>query len=218
MTETCRLYLVTPPEFADLSRFADALEAALSAGDVACVQLRLKSKAGDSAPDDEILRAAARLIPIARAHEAAFLINDCPNLAKKSGADGVHVGQQDVSCREAREFLGDDATIGVTCHNSRHLALVASDDGADYIAFGAFYPTPTKDAPSRVDPKLLEWWRFATTVPAVAIGGITPDNCAALVAAGADFLAVSGAVWNHPAGPTKAIREFNGAMAQALGD
>lgn len=215
MTDACRLYLITPPALGDLPLFARDLEAALEAGDVAALQLRLKSPEGESAGDDEILRAAEKLLPIACAHDVAFLVNDRPDLAKKAGAEGVHLGQSDASCREARGLLGPEAIIGVTCHNSRHLALVAGEEGADYVAFGAFFPTRTKEAPTRADPEILEWWRYATTLPAVAIGGITPENCGPLVVAGADYLAVSGAVWNGPEGPAAAVRAFNGAIARA---
>ena len=215
MEHSCRLYLVTPPKIVDLPRFAGDLEAALAAGDVACVQLRLKSKDGTSPGDDEILAAAARLIPIARAGGAAFLLNDRPDLARRAGADGVHLGQSDASCREARAALGEGASIGVTCHDSVHLAMLAGEAGADYVAFGAFFPTGTKDAPTRAEPELLSRWRDATTLAAVAIGGITPENCAALVAAGADFLAVSSAVWERPEGPAAAVRAFSAAIAHA---
>ncbi len=215
MKHDCRLYLVTPPAIADLDAFRDEFSGALDAGDVACIQLRLKSPEGIAASDDDILRAAATLLPIARDHDAAFLINDRPDLALKSGADGVHVGQSDASCKKARALLGDAATVGVTCHNSKHLALEAGEAGADYVAFGAFFPTRTKEAPTKAEPALIEWWSYATTLPCVAIGGIAPENCGALVRAGADFLAVSGAVWSHPDGPAAAVKAFNKAIAEA---
>ncbi|MBB5518165.1 thiamine phosphate synthase [Amphiplicatus metriothermophilus] len=212
---SCRLYLVTPPRIADLARFAADFEAALDAGDVACAQLRLKDRDGTPAPDEEILRAAAALLPLARARETAFLVNDRPDLAKKAGADGVHVGQQDAACRDARALLGPDAIIGVTCHDSKHLAMIAGEEGADYVAFGAFFPTDTKEAPTRADPALIEWWAYATTLPCVAIGGITPENCGVLARAGADYLAVCGAVWNDPDGPAAAVRRFEAAIRAA---
>ncbi|MFC2951741.1 thiamine phosphate synthase [Marinicaulis aureus] len=215
MTHDCRLYLITPPAIADLDAFAEEFAGALGAGDVACVQLRLKSPEGVAASDDDILRAAEKLLPLARAHDVAFLINDRPDLALKCGADGVHVGQSDASCKKARALLGEDATVGVTCHNSKHLALIAGEAGADYVAFGAFFPTRTKEAPTVADPALLEWWSFATTLPCVAIGGITPENCGDLVRAGADFLAVSGAVWSCEDGPAAAVKAFNAAIAAA---
>ncbi len=215
MTEPCRLYLISPPAIDDPGNFADALNVAFGAGDVACFQLRLKSPDGIAARDDDVLLAAEALMPVAQAHAVAFLINDRPDLALQTGADGVHVGQSDAPYEKARALLGADATVGVTCHNSRHLGLLAGEAGADYVAFGAFYPTQTKEAPTRADPAILEWWRFATTVPSVAIGGITPENCGALVRAGADFLAISAAVWNHPGGPDAAVKAFAAAIAKA---
>ena len=208
-TPGCRLYLVTPAAL-DPMRFRDALTQALDAGDVACVQLRLKD-----AGDDEIRRACDILLPVAQRRGVAFLLNDRPDLAAKAGCDGVHVGQQDAPYEEARRLLGADCIVGVTCHDSRHLAIEAAEAGADYVAFGAFYPTTTKPSQYRPDPELLEWWSEIMTVPSVAIGGITPRNCAPLVAAGADFLAVVTAVWNHPDGPGAAVREFNRAIAEA---
>ncbi len=211
----CGLYVITPPEIADLAAFEKALAAALDAGDVAAVQLRLKSKAGGAAPDDEILACAQRLLPVAHARDVELLINDRPDLARQAGADGVHVGQSDMACKEARALLGPDATVGVTCHNSRHLAIKAAEDGADYVAFGAFFPTSTKDAATRADLETLRAWSLATTVPCVAIGGITPENCGVLVAAGADFLAVSSSVWGHLEGPAAAVNAFRAAIERA---
>ena len=215
MTYSCRLYLITPPQIGDLSSYRDAFAAALDGGDVACVQLRLKAQDGGPAADDEILRAADILLPIAAGRDVAFLINDRPDLAVKSGADGVHIGQGDAPYDEARRMLGNEATIGVTCHDSKHLALVAGEAGADYVAFGAFFPTETKQASARADCELLAWWNFATTVPSVAIGGITPENCSDLVRAGTDFLAVSGAVWGHVDGPGAAVKAFEDAIRNA---
>lgn len=215
MIEDCRLYLITPPQISDVHAFAVRFESALSAGDVACVQLRLKADGDGPADEEDVLRAAEALLPIAARHDVAFLINDRPDLAVKSGADGVHIGQSDAPYEKARRMLGDDATIGVTCHDSKHLALVAGEAGADYVAFGAFFPTQTKDAPTTADPDILRWWTIATTVPSVAIGGITPENCGGLVREGADFLAVSRAVWDHPAGEAAAVKAFEAAIKDA---
>jgi thiamine-phosphate pyrophosphorylase len=184
--------------------FADVLKRALEGGDVASLQLRLKDVS-----DDEILRAGAALMPIAQRTGVAFIVNDRPDLAKKLGADGVHVGQEDASFAEARSLLGPDAIIGVTCHNSRHLAIEAAEAGADYVAFGAFYPTGTKEAKTRAEPELLTWWQEMMQAPCVAIGGITVENGGPLVQAGADFLAVASGVWDHPEGPQAAVRRFN---------
>src|SRR5437016_5076970 len=205
----CRLYLVTPPAL-DPARFAERLAEALDAGDVGCVQLRLKEAA-----DDDVRRACAALLPVARRREVAFLLNDRPDLAAEMGCDGVHIGQEDAPYGEARRLLGAERIVGVTCHDSRHLAIEAAEAGADYVAFGAFYPTTTKPSRYSPEPELLAWWSEIMTVPCVAIGGITPQNCAPLVRAGADFLAVVTAVWNHPEGPAAAVREFNRAIAAA---
>lgn len=199
----------------DVPGFCADFERALDAGDIACVQLRLKNADGDAASDDDVLCAAEALFPICQKHDAAFLINDRPDLALKVGADGVHIGQDDASYAQARAVLGDDATVGVTCHNSKHLGLVAGEEGADYVAFGAFFPTKTKEASTRAEPALLEWWAFATTVPCVAIGGITPENCGPIVRAGADFLAVSSAVWGRSEGPDGAVKAFEAAIREA---
>ena len=214
VTDDCRLYLITPPRIDDLAAFADRFAASLDNDLVACVQLRLKGESA-AAPDDDVIAAAEVLLPIAVEREVAFLINDRPDLAVKTGADGVHIGQSDAPYTKARKMLGDDVTIGVTCHNSRHLGLVAGEAGADYVAFGAFFSTATKEASTRAEPEILRWWSFATTVPSVAIGGITPENCGALVRAGADFLAASGAVWGHEGGPAAAVEAFAEAIRAA---
>lgn len=201
MTMDCRLYLITPPRIGD--DFDARLEQALDAGDVAAVQLRLKDH--DEAGIEAIAR---RLVPLAHAKDVAVIMNDSPQLAARTGCDGVHVGQTDAPYAEARRLLGPAAMIGVTCHDSRDLAMDAAEAGADYVAFGAFYPTATKDAPTRADPEILSIWQETVQTPCVAIGGITVANCRPLVAAGADFIAVSAGVWNHPEGPAGAVRGF----------
>jgi thiamine-phosphate pyrophosphorylase len=203
-----RLYLITPPAL-ELAHFSRALEDALAGGDVAAVQLRLKEIS-----DAEVLRLGAALMPIMQGAGAAFLLNDRPDLAAKLGADGVHVGQGDASYAEARRLLGADKTIGVTCHNSRHLAMEAAEAGADYVAFGAFYPSGTKQPSHWAEPEILEIWSEISTIPCVAIGGITLENAAPLVRAGADFLAVSAGVWNHSEGPRAAVAAFNDLFAR----
>jgi thiamine-phosphate pyrophosphorylase len=203
VTNTCRLYLITPPKL-EPRAFADELKRALDAGDVASLQLRLKD-----ASDHDILRAGEVLAPIAQARGVAFIVNDRPDLAKRIGADGVHVGQGDVSYDEARAIVGKDAIVGVTCHGSRDLAFAAGEAGADYVAFGAFYPTQTKDVTFRAEIELLAWWAESMTVPVVAIGGITVENTKPLVDAGADFIAVSAGVWNYADGPGAAVKAFS---------
>ena len=160
-------------------------------------------------------RAAERLLPAAHARDVAFIVNDRPDLAKAVGADGVHIGQEDADYATARKLLGKDAIVGVTCHASRHLAMEAAEAGADYVAFGSFFPTGTKQAKASVGIDILEWWSEIFEIPSVAIGGITAENCEPLVAAGADFLAVVAGVWQHPAGPDAAVRAFNAAIAKA---
>ncbi len=206
----CRLYLITPPAIADLDDFARELDAALAAGDVAALQIRLKP-----ADDAAILAAVVALAPVARARDVAVILNDRPDLAARSGCDGVHLGQDDASLAEARRIMGPDAMIGVTCHDSRDLAMDAAEAGADYVAFGAFFPTGTKETRHRPDPDILSIWQETVEIPCVAIGGVTPANAGGLARAGADFVAVCSAVWNHADGPAAAVRALNQALAES---
>lgn len=211
MTHTTRLYLVSPPAI-DLPKFTAQLKDAFAGGDVACVQLRLKG-----VDDATILKAADALLPICAEHKAAFIMNDRPDLATKCGADGVHLGQDDGGVTATRELLGEDKIIGVSCHDSRHLGMEAGEAGADYVAFGAFYPTTSKRSEELAKwgvpvPDILTWWQTYMVLPVVAIGGINPGNCGVLAAAGADFVAAITAVWNHPVSPAKAVAEFNEAI------
>ena len=205
----CRLYLITPPAF-DPAAFSGPLAQALDAGDVAAVQLRLKD-----ADDAAIREAAEALLPVCRDREVPLIMNDRPDLAEQTGCDGAHVGQQDQTYAEARKAVGDGNIVGVTCHDSRHLAMQAAEQGADYVAFGAFFPTTTKTPKGSADIDILEWWSELMVVPCVAIGGITPNNCPPLVRAGVDFLAVVSAVWDHPDGSGAAVRDFNEAINDA---
>jgi thiamine-phosphate pyrophosphorylase len=209
--DDCRLYLVTPPAL-DMARFPDLLAAALDAGDVAAVQLRLKDT-----DDTALRRAIDALRPVAQSREVAFLVNDRPDLAVAHGCDGAHVGQTDTPAAVARKLLGT-LMLGVTCHDSRDLAMQAGDAGADYVAFGAFFPTTTKSAATQADPEILTWWSELMEPPCVAIGGITAANCAPLVQAGANFLAVVSTVWEHPDGPAAGVRAMNHAIAAAVAD
>ena len=197
----CQLYLISPPSIDE--RFTDRLRAAFDGGDVAAFQLRLKGQG-----EDAVARAAEPLQRLCADREVAFIINDSAALAKRLGADGVHLGQGDGDPKDARALLGPKVQIGVTCHDSRHLAMEAGEAGADYVAFGAFYPTTTKETTHRPDPSILGWWTTLFELPCVAIGGITAANAAPLVAAGADFLAVSSAVWAHPDGPKAGVAAF----------
>ena len=197
----CRLYLISPPTLTP--GFGDALAQALSGGDVASFQVRLKDVS-----DDEIAKTCDALRPMVQAAGVAFILNDRPDLAAKLACDGVHVGQDDASYAEARAVL-PKGIVGVTCHDSRHLAMEAGEAGADYVAFGAFFPTATKTPKSHADIEFLKWWADTMTVPVVAIGGITIANAPALVEAGADFLAVAAGVWEYPEGPKAAVAAFN---------
>ena len=205
----CRLYLITPPAL-DPARFADDLAAALDAGDIAAVQLRLKDS-----DDDALRRAIDALRPVAQSRGVAFLLNDRPDLVRETGADGAHVGADDMEVAAARRLLGPDPTLGASCYASRDRAMAAGEAGADYVAFGAFFPTATKDAPARASPEILAWWAELMELPSVAIGGVSAGNCAPLVRAGADFLAVISAVWGHPAGPASGVRALNAAIDAA---
>ena len=207
--DRCRVYLITPPKL-DPAPFADLLAAALDAGDVAAVQLRLKEVS-----DDDWKRATDRLRPVAQSRGVAFLLNDRAELVRDLGCDGVHVGQEDVPAKIARQLIGPDLTLGVTCKGSRDLAMQAGEDGADYVAFGAFFPSATKDVSRFVSPEILRWWSDLMEPPCCAIGGITAENCGPLVRAGADFLAVVGCVWNHRDGPAAGVRLLNTAIAAA---
>jgi thiamine-phosphate pyrophosphorylase len=201
----CQLYLISPLEVG--GDFPDRLIAALDGGPVAAFQFRVKG-----VDQHQAARLAEPLQRICEAREVAFIVNDDMALAKRLRADGVHLGQEDGDPREARALLGPTAQIGVTCHDSRHLAMEAGEAGADYVAFGAFFPTSTKETLHRPEPSILGWWSAVFELPSVAIGGITPENGRVLVEAGADFLAVCSAVWNHPQGPGAAVAAFQDVL------
>jgi thiamine-phosphate pyrophosphorylase len=203
-----RLYLITPSAIPDLEAFAADLDAALGAGDVAALQIRLKP-----ATEDQIRAAVERLAPIARKHDVALILNDRPDLAAALGCDGVHVGQEDASVASARRLMGPSAMIGATCHDSRDLAMEAAEAGADYVAFGAFFPTDTKDTSHRPELDVLTIWQETVEVPCVAIGGITVETARSLAEAGADFIAVSAGVWSHPQGPVAAVVAFSSELS-----
>jgi thiamine-phosphate pyrophosphorylase len=207
--DRCRIYLITPPAL-DPRSFAETLAMALDAGDVAAVQLRLKD-----VEDDAWRRSIDALRPVVQSRGVAFLLNDRADLVIPSGADGVHVGQEDMPALQARKLIGPNLTLGVTCKGSRDLAMQAGEDGADYVAFGAFFPSTTKAVTNKVDPEILRWWTDLMELPSCAIGGITAENCAPLVREGADFLAVVGCVWNHPGGPAAGVRALNAAIEAA---
>jgi thiamine-phosphate pyrophosphorylase len=202
---SCKLYLISPQDVG--GSFADRLKSALEPGLAAAFQLRVKD-----VPEDELARLAESLQRICADAGVAFIVNDSAALAKRLGADGVHLGQSDGDIREARALLGPSAQIGKTCHDSRHLAMEAGEAGADYVAFGAFYPTTTKPSDYRPDPSILAWWSTIFEIPCVAIGGITPANAKPLIEAGADFIAVCQAVWSKD-DPAAAVRAFQQLLA-----
>ncbi len=203
----CRLYLLTPTVLP--AGFADSLATALDAGDVAALRLRLKGE------DDAIRRAVDLLRPVAHARNVALILNDRPDLAVATGCDGAHVGADDMPVAEARRLLGRKLQLGVSCYDSRDLALRAGEADADYVAFGPFFPGDSARTDQAPELELLSWWAEIMELPVVATGGIDPENCAALVQAGADFLAVSDAIWNHPAGPAAGVKAMNAAIAAA---
>lgn len=209
----CRLYLITPPRLDDPAAFGRTLAHALDAGDVAALQIRLKD-----VPDEIVAAAVDALSPIAQARGVAVILNDRPDLAARLGCDGVHVGRQDATVREARRIMGPNAMVGATCHDSRHLAMEAAEAGADYVAFGAFFPTTTKEASTRAEPEILTIWQETMEIPCVAIGGITVDTARELARAGADFLAVSAGVWAHKDGPGAAVAAFNAEIAAGVAE
>ena len=210
----CQLYLISPLEVG--GGFPGRLERALAAAPVAAFQFRVKG-----VDEPEAARLAAPLQEICAAHDCAFIVNDSVTLAKRLGADGVHLGQDDGDVRGAREALGREAQIGVTCHASRHLAMEAGEAGADYVAFGSFFPSGTKESEHRPELEILRWWQQIFEIPCVAIGGITPANCGPLVIAGADFLAASSSVWSGDpgsgagTGEAEAVAAFHRAIAAA---
>ena len=206
MDTACQLDLISPLDVS--GAFPERLARALDAGPVAAFQFRVKGL-----DEHQAARLAEPLQRICAERDVAFIVNDSISLAKRLGADGVHLGQGDGTVEDARARLGREAQVGVTCHNSRHLAMEAGEAGADYVAFGAFFPTETKQVEYHAEPELLTWWQALMEIPCVAIGGITPANCGELVKAGADFLAVSGAVWKGD--EAAAVVAFEQAMAAA---
>jgi thiamine-phosphate pyrophosphorylase len=209
---SCRLYLITPSAIDDLAAFGHTLAGALDAGDVAALQIRLKD-----APEEVVAAAIDVFRPICHARDVAVILNDRPDWAAKYGCDGVHIGAEDPPLAEARRIMGEGAMIGVTCNDSRHRAMEAAEAGADYVAFGAFDPTDTHATSYRPDPEILTIWQETMVIPCVAIGGIKVDNCAPLVRAGADFIAVVSGVWDYPDGAAAAVRAFNKEIAGAGG-
>ncbi len=198
----CQLYLISPPTIDDV--FCDRVRAAADGGAIAAFQLRLKG-----IDDHAVARLAEPVQRLCADLDISFIVNDSIAMARRLGADGVHLGQSDGDLREARDVLGRDAQIGVTCHNSRHLAMEAGEAGADYVAFGAMFQSGTKDAKVFASLDIVNWWSLISPIPCVAIGGVTPDNARPVIKAGADFIAASGSVWNAAEGPASAVRRFH---------
>mgnify|MGYP000161706631 CR=1 FL=1 len=214
MTDPCQIYLLTPPVIDDVPAFCELLESTLKAAPVACLQIRLKTLENSA-----LIQAGKAITAVCHAHNVEVILNDHPDLVADIGADGAHIGQEDMDYFSSREVLGGDAIIGVTCHNSKELAFAAAKAGADYVAFGAFFDTPTKTPPNggkmiRADLEILSWWHEAVEIPSVAIGGITVENAQGPIAAGADFIAVSSGVWAHPDGPAAAVSRLSQLCSQ----
>ena len=209
MIETCQIYLLTPPAIEDVPAFCEILKTTLAAAPVACLQIRLKD-----IEDSALVQAGIAITQVCHAAGVEVILNDRPDLVEQIGADGAHIGQEDMDYYSSREVLGGDAILGVTCHNSKELAFAAAKAGADYVAFGAFFETPTKEPKARAELEILTWWHEAVEIPSVAIGGITVDNAKAVIAAGADFIAVCSGVWSHPDGPAAAVSRLSALCSE----
>ena len=203
-----KLYLITPPQIADPIMFRDQLLEFLNPDEVACLQIRMKTSSGEFDRKSTHAVAEALLGPL-KELEIDLIINDCPETAKELGADGVHVGLEDTTVKDARNILGEGKIVGATCKQSRHIAMEAGEAGADYVAFGSFYSSSTKTDTTPASIEILSWWQALMELPCIAIGGVAPDNAAPLVRAGADFIAASASIWNHPQGPAFSVKEFN---------
>lgn len=215
--DKCQLYLISPPNF-ELEEFKNKLEEALSAAHIPVFQLRMKEKADDgtyTAPPNEkkVREAFAALKPICEKYQTMFILNDNPQLAKELGADGVHVGSEDLSVAEARKIVGEDFIVGASCYASKDRAFTAAEEMADYVAFGAFYDTQTKKPKGRPTLELLEFWSTYTTMPCVAIGGIKTYNAKPIAKAGADFIAVVTGIWDYEKGAKQAVLDFIEAIS-----
>ena len=198
-----KLYLISPPNI-NVNEFIFSLDDVLNTGLVSCFQLRLKN-----VKDEDIIESSKALKPICNKYHVPFILNDRLDLVNKVEADGVHLGEDDDSILEARKLLGPKAIIGASCYNSKHLAMKAAEEGADYVAFGAFFATITKDPKTKADINIIKDWTLISNIPCVAIGGINSSNCKELVDAGADFIAVVGSIWNKNDDPKSAVNKFN---------
>ena len=196
------IYLITPDRI-NLQKFKEDFRAVLNTGCISYAQLRLKE-----CDDNFIIECARTLLKISNYYNVPFLINDRPDIAKITGANGVHLGQKDSSPSLARKVLGNKSIIGVSCHNSIDLACNAVNMGADYVAFGGFFKSISKEVQFSAEISILEWWKKISPTPSIAIGGINKNNFKNLLTNGADHIAVISSVWSHPISPVFAINEY----------
>ena len=197
------IYLISPPKISG-SKFYDTLNEIFKTNKIKYFQLRLKKT---SVPN--ILRIAKKIKKIVIKHNVKFLVNDSPHVAEIVGADGCHIGQNDMDLKNSRIVLGKKKIIGVTCHNSKKLALKAKKFGASYVAFGSFFKSSTKKSAFKANLAILRWARKKINMPIVAIGGINSSNYKKILLNGADLVACSSYVWNNKKlDSVSAIRKF----------
>ena len=207
--KNCKLYVVSPPSFQKLSLVEENLEAILNFPEVECFQLRLKHIS-----DKELCYAIEAILPACQKHNVTMILNDRVDLVAEYGCDGVHLGPKDMNYSKARNILGKNFVIGVSCQGSRHRAMEVSVAGADYVAFGSFYRSDTKtDSKLIQNSEIIKIWSETTKIPCVAIGGINHDNCRNLIKAGADFLALSSSIWDNPSGPINSVAKFSSILS-----
>jgi len=198
-----QIYLISPPEI-ELAKFAQSLELSLKTGLIPAFQLRLKNY-----ETPQLKKISQELKKICDDHNCLFILNDYFDIAMEIGASGVHVGADDEKIAKIRLKAPENFLIGASCYDSRHLAMEAGEQGANYISFGAFFESPTKISRGKPTLEILEWANEMLNLSIVAIGGINADNCQKLVKSGADFLAVISYIWQHPSGPQFAIQHLH---------
>ena len=197
------IYLISPPQIKG-NKFYQDLNKVFKTNKVKYFQLRLKK-----IPYNSLIKISKKIKKIAKNNNVKFLINDKPVIAKKINADGCHIGQKDMNITNSRKILGKNKIIGVTCHNSKKLAIKAKKYGANYIAFGAFFKSSTKKTAFKANLELLRWARKKISMPIVAIGGINNSNYKKVLLSGANLIACSNYVWNNKnLDPVKAISKF----------
>jgi len=197
------IYLISPQEIRG-ARFYNELDQVLKTNKVKYFQLRLKKISSLN-----LIKISRKIKKITRKNNVKFLINDKPTVARTVGADGCHIGQKDMNLMSCRKILGKNKIIGVTCHNSKKLALKAKKNGANYIAFGSFFKSSTKESPFRANLAILRWAKKKINMPTVAIGGINSSNYKKILSSGASFIACSSYIWNNKKlNPAAAINKF----------